>query len=79
MTEQAAYDALVMGAGVYVNGRPVAWFATFDQAASDWCTENYFGRWLIYKSTAPMPVPKTKEELEDIQKRAAELWDWMQS
>lgn len=79
MTEQATQDASAIGAGVYVNGKPVAWFATFDEAASDWCTENYFGRWLACKSTAPMPIPKTKEELEDIQKRAAELYDLMKS
>jgi hypothetical protein len=57
-------DGESLGAAVIVRGVVVAWFATFDEAAEDWCRENHFGEWLTWRAKAPEIVPPTEDEYE---------------
>jgi hypothetical protein len=61
------------GVAVLVDGAVVAWFADFDDAARDWCTENHFGRWLLWGASVPEIIPLTPEELADCDRRADEM------
>ena len=61
------------GTAVIVNRCIVAWFREFDEAARDWCTENYFGQWLTWQAKAPEMVMLSRDELAKIEKDAAEL------
>ena len=77
MTEQKHDDArgasrsdAVLGAGVLVDGVMVAWFADFTEEAREWCTENHFGRWLVWRATRPEIVPITPEELARVEAEA---------
>lgn len=56
-----------------VRGAVIAWFADFDEAARDWCSDNYFGEWLTWRSAAPSPIPLTEDEMAECSKRGAEL------
>ncbi len=40
------------GRAVFVNGAMVAWFAEFNEAAEDWCIDNYYGEWLTYPAAS---------------------------
>jgi hypothetical protein len=62
-----------LGVCVLVRGAVVAWFAAFDDAAEDWCTENHFGEWLTWRAAAPTPIPLTEAEAAEITRKAAEL------
>jgi hypothetical protein len=62
-----------LGVAVIVRGVVVAWFAELDEAAEDWCRENYFGEWLTWRAKQPEIVPLTPEETADIERRAEEL------
>jgi hypothetical protein len=62
-----------LGAAVIVGGKVVAWFAEFDEAAQEWCTENHFGQWLIWRATPPVIVPLTDEEHAEVMRKAEEL------
>ena len=63
------------GVGVFLFGgafEPVAWFKYADQAER-WGQDNYFGRWLTWRSIPPRFVPLTPEEEAEC-KRKAEEW-----
>lgn len=62
-----------VGAGVYVNGVIVAWFAEFDESARDWCAENHFGEWLVLPATKPTYIPPTQEQIDRCEKEAEKL------
>ena len=62
-----------LGAAVLVDGKVVAWFAEFDEAAEEWCTENHFGRWLTWRAKSPEIVPATPDEIANAQQRADDL------
>jgi hypothetical protein len=64
-----------LGAGVLVDGVMVAWFADFTEEAREWCTENHFGRWLVWRATRPEIVPITPEELARVEAEAQRLAD----
>lgn len=72
--EAAGGDA-ELGAGVLVDGVMVAWFADFTEEAREWCTENHFGRWLVWRATRPEIVPITPEELARVEAEAQRLAD----
>lgn len=78
-TEETNHDCAAsrstagLGAAVIVGGVVVAWFATFDEAAEDWCRDNHFGQWLTWRAKPPEIVPLTTEELERVEQRAKEL------
>jgi len=57
------------GFGVYVGGSLVAWFPEFGQKEQEWCTENFFGQWLIWKASKPEPLPLTEEEKKEADAR----------
>jgi hypothetical protein len=61
------------GTCVLVDGVIVAWFADFSEEAEQWCTENYFGRWLAWRAKPPEMIPITPEELATAKHIAAEL------
>lgn len=62
-----------LGAAVIVDGVVVAWFADFTEDAREWCTENHFGRWLMWMAKPPEIVPLTQEELARVEASAAEI------
>lgn len=61
------------GAAIIVDGQVVAWFAQFTEEAREWCTENYFGKWLVWGAKSPELIPMTKEEHTAALREAAEL------
>ena len=63
------------GVAVHLFGdfRPIAWFAEFDDLAEAWCREHAFGRWLTWRSTAPVMIPLTPEEAAECERRGKEL------
>ena len=61
-----------LGVCVLIAGSPVAWFKYHDQA-EQWATENYFGRWLMRRATAPEVVPFTDAEMAEHKRMAKEL------
>ncbi len=63
----------VVGTGIYVEGKVVAWFADFTEEAREWCTENHFGQWLAWRSTQPTYIPMTLEEIAEAERLGAEL------
>jgi len=63
----------LLGTAVLVDGEVVAWFATFTEEAREWCTENYFGRWLAWRSKPPEIVPLTEAEYDEAMRRGKEL------
>jgi len=60
-----------LGTAVLVNGQVVAWFATFDESAVEWCRDNYFGQWLTWRAKPPEVVPLTEDEELEVQKKVA--------
>ena len=62
-----------LGAAVIVDGVVVAWFSDFTEEAREWCTENHFGRWLVWRAKAPETVPLTEAEYDDAMRKAKEL------
>ena len=62
-----------LGAAVIVRGQVVAWFADFTEEAREWCTENHFGEWLVWRAKAPEIVPLTEAEYDAVQREAAEI------
>ena len=58
---------------VLVEGNVVAWFADFDEAAEEWCRENYFGRWVTWEAKPPELIQLTPEEYAEIEREGAEL------
>lgn len=62
-----------LGTAVIVGGVVVAWFADFTQEASEWCTENHFGQWLVWRAKAPEIVPLTEAEYDEAMRKAAEF------
>lgn len=62
-----------LGAAIIVDGVVVAWFADFTEEARDWCTENYFGRWLVWRAKAPETVPLTEAEYSKAMHEAQEF------
>jgi len=63
-----------LGVCVIVNGVVVAWFAYTD-IAEEWARENYFGRWLTWRASAPVPIPLTDDEAAECKRRAKEIHD----
>ena len=61
------------GVCVMVRGKVVAWFASFDQWAQAWCTENHYGEWLAWRASAPTPTPLMAAEAAEIERKAAQL------
>jgi len=62
------------GTAIIVDGKIVAWFATFDDAAQGWCTENHFGKWLAtWRTTPPTVIPLTTDELDAARAKAREM------
>ena len=68
-------EAPCYGVGVYVGGDLVAWFPEFGEKEREWCTENYFGRWLTWRATAPEHLPLTEKEQAEADRNAAELME----
>jgi len=62
-----------LGAAVIVDGAVVAWFDDFTEEAREWCTENHFGRWLVWRARAPEIVPLTEAEYDEAMRKANEL------
>ena len=71
----ASLSDAVLGAGVLVDGVMVAWFADFTEEAREWCTENHYGRWLVWRATRPEIVPISPEDLEKVGADAQRLAD----
>jgi len=63
----------LLGASVIVNGKVVAWFADFNEEAREWCTENHFGEWLVWRATPPVIVPLTDAEYDKSMEETAKL------
>lgn len=63
-----------LGSAVIVNGKVVAWFADWNEANNDWCTENHFGEWLTWRAKPPEMVPLTEKELAQVERNAAKLY-----
>lgn len=61
------------GIAVIVDGIVVAWFHKFDDTTVDWCTENYFGRWLTCKAECPALIPLTEDEIKKVEADAEEM------
>lgn len=61
-----------LGLAVIVDGAIVAWFADPDECMEEWCTENYFGRWLTFFAKRPVLVPLTRAESDSVEATAAE-------
>lgn len=61
------------GIAVIVEGIVVAWFHKFDDTVRDWCTENYFGRWLLCKAECPVLIPLTEEQFQQAALDAVEM------
>lgn len=64
--EMDGFAISVMGRGV------VAWFASAEDA-ENFGHEFYFGRWLMSPYSIPRKPLFTKEQIEEAEKRAAEL------
>ena len=62
-----------LGAAIIVDGVVVAWFAEFTDEAREWCTENYFGRWLVWRAKTPEIVPLTEGEYDEAMRGAKEM------
>ncbi len=62
-----------LGVAVLIDGVVVAWFANFTEEARQWCTENHFGRWLVWRAKTPEIIPLTDDEYEEAVRKAAEL------
>ena len=56
-----------------MRGQIMAWFAEFTEEAREWCTENYFGEWLVWRARPPEIVPLTEAEYAEVQREAAEI------
>lgn len=61
------------GIAVIVDGEVVAWFNEFDDTTVDWCTHNYFGRWLTCKAERPVLIPLTEDEMKKAEDDAEEM------
>lgn len=61
------------GTAVIVDGKVVAWFSVFDDAAVDWCRDAHFGRWLTWRARCPAITPITPEQLENAQQWARKM------
>lgn len=61
------------GAAVLVNGQVIAWFHNFDDAAQEWCAQNYFGQWLAWQAKSPELIPLTAEQDAECKRLAEEL------
>lgn len=61
------------GVAVIVDGRIAAWFAEFDSGAEEFCTENFFGRWVTMPAYYPRIISPTTEELMRVQELALQL------
>lgn len=61
------------GIAVIVDGEAVAWFNKFDDTIADWCTENYFGRWLTCKAECPVLIPLTDDEMKKVEADTEEM------
>lgn len=68
-----------IGMAVIVNGSVVAWFSDWTEESMDWCTENYFGRWVAYPATSPKLMAPTEEELEKVSKTVDDLMKMFKS
>lgn len=53
------------------SGQIVAWFAEFTEEAHEWCTDNYFGQWVLWKAKPPEIVPLTTDELKECERKAS--------
>ena len=62
-----------IGVAVLVNNEIKAWFPEFTEEVRNWCTENYFGKWLTLPAYEPSIKSFTKEELRRIEDLAAVL------
>lgn len=60
------------GVAVVVDGETVAWFSVFDEAAHDWCSELYFGKWLLWPAEIPELVALTPEQKALVKAKADE-------
>ena len=61
------------GIAVIVDGEVVAWFNELDDTTVDWCTHNYFGRWLTCKAERPVLIPLTEDEMKKAEDDAEEM------
>ena len=62
-----------IGTAIIVDGQIVAWFSEWDEAARDWCTENFFGLWLGWRAKRPEIIPLSDDERLRIEKEAEEF------
>ena len=61
-----------LGVAILVDGEIVAWFAELTDEVQEWCTENYFGRWLAWRAETPKVIPLTEDEEKDIARKVEE-------
>ncbi len=61
------------GIAVIVDGVVVAWFNKFDDTVRDWCTDNYFGRWITCKAECPILIPLTEDEMKKAEADSEEM------
>lgn len=61
------------GIAIIVDDEVVAWFHRFDYSVREWCTENYFGRWLTCKAECPILIPLTEDEMKQVEVDAEEM------
>lgn len=76
---ESEYPDAGFGVAVMVDGKVVAWFADWDETASEWCTENHFGRWLTWRAITPEIIPATQNEIENARQCADELAELFES
>ena len=60
------------GVAVIADGEVVAWFAVFDEAAHDWCSEWYFGKWILWPAEIPVLAVLTPEQEAEVKAKTDE-------
>lgn len=60
------------GVAVIADGEVVAWFAIFDEAAHEWCSERYFGKWILWPAEIPVLAVLTPEQKAEVKAKTDE-------
>lgn len=68
-----------IGMAVIVNGSVVAWFSDWTEEAMNWCTENYFGKWVAYQAISPKIISPTEEEMKKVSKVVEDMMKMFKS
>lgn len=79
VVDESEYPDAGFGVAVMVDGKVVAWFADWDESASEWCTENHFGRWLTWRAITPEIIPASQNEIENARRWADDIAELFES